>query len=210
MHVIGISLSIAAAPLLAAASVPQDEKAHPAEQVHKIVPVYEGSKLIDLVSGDPTKAGAPYVIRIHNYARMVVPPHWHPEDEHIVVIKGRWHLGHGDTFDRSRLQAPDVGDYALVPKRMNHFGWSETETIVQVHGIGPFTNNFVSQWKQLGDPTAAESFKFNKDQALQSIKGPVLVRAGYSSAADRITQYLVEKPDGEKFFALENELQAIP
>jgi hypothetical protein len=32
----------------------------------------------------------------------------------------------------------NVGDYAFVPKEMRHFGWSKTETVVQIHGIGPF------------------------------------------------------------------------
>lgn len=207
MRFICTGLAMAAAPLLTAASPIDNSAIHTGGHGHKVVPLYEGGRLIDLVSGDPGKAGSPYVIRIHNYARMVVPPHWHPEDEHIVVVKGRWHLGHGDTFDRAELRALEVGDYALVPKRMNHFGWSESETIIQVHGIGPFSTNFVTEWKSLSDPKADAAFKFKQNQRVLSPAGPVSVRSGYSSARDRITQYLVEKPNGEKFFAVENELR---
>src|SRR5262249_15490296 len=57
----------------------------------------------EVVSGDPDKPGAPFVIRIYNVANQVVPPHWHPEDEHLTVIKGTWYIGDGDTFDRATL-----------------------------------------------------------------------------------------------------------
>ena len=40
-----------------------------------------------------------------------------------------------------------------------------------------------------------------------SPKGPASIRAGYHSDRDKITQYLLEKADGEKFFVLEEQLQ---
>jgi hypothetical protein len=57
----------------------------------------------EVVSGDPDKAGAPFVIRIQNVENQVVPPHWHLEDEHLTV-KGTWSIGDGETFDRSALR----------------------------------------------------------------------------------------------------------
>jgi hypothetical protein len=57
------------------------------------------------VSGNPDKPGAQYVIRIPNDANQIVLPHWHPEDENIVVVKGAWYMGMGDKFDRSALCA---------------------------------------------------------------------------------------------------------
>ena len=193
---------------VAAAAQPANPPA-PDHGNHIIKPLVEGGVLkgSDVLSGDPDKPGSAYVGRIHNYDRFIAMPHWHPEDEHIVVIKGRWFLGHGDTFDRSRLRELNVGDYAFVPKRMTHFGWADGEVVIQVHGIGPFKTNFVNEWKQLSDPKAAALFKFKEKQRVLSPRGAVVVLLGYGSARDRITQYLVEKPDGEKFFALETELQ---
>ena len=46
-----------------------------------------------VVSGDPNKPGAAFVIRIAHQANQVIVPHWHPEDEHIVVVMGTWYLG---------------------------------------------------------------------------------------------------------------------
>ena len=52
---------------------------------HLIVPL---TPFVGVVSGDPTKPGAPFVLRIANRANQIVPVHWHPEDEHITVVQG--------------------------------------------------------------------------------------------------------------------------
>jgi len=83
----------------------------------RVVPVWRDGQLVTRVSGDPSVAGAPYVIRIWNFDNQIVLPHTHPEDEHIVVVQGTWFLAEGECFDRSRLRPLAVGDYALVPRR---------------------------------------------------------------------------------------------
>src|SRR5262245_6705079 len=80
---------------------------------HLIVPL---TSSIGVVSGDPSKAGAPFVPRLANRANQIVPVHWHPEDEHIAVVQGTWCLGSGDKFDRNARREMNVGDYALMPK----------------------------------------------------------------------------------------------
>jgi len=100
-------------------------------------PLFPGSELA-VVSGDPDKTGAPFVIRIKNQDGLKVPPHWHPGDEHITVIAGTFVVGMGSTFDPSVGQELTVGAYMLVPKQMPHFAWAKGEVIIQVHGIGPF------------------------------------------------------------------------
>lgn len=138
---------------------------------HMIVPL-TSKGLSGVVSGDPTKAGAQYVIRMYNDANFIVLPHWHPEDEHITVVKGTWYLGTGDTFDRNAMRELNVGDYALVPKQMPHFAWSKTETIILIHGIGPFQQTNTDAQESLPgwtlypekglvrDPRSASYFKF--------------------------------------------------
>lgn len=71
-------------------------------------------KRFETVSGDPAKAGAPFVIRLHAEAGYIIMPHTHPEDENIVVVKGSWALGMGDRFNRDTLEPMEVGDYGLV------------------------------------------------------------------------------------------------
>jgi hypothetical protein len=74
-----------------------------------VVPLKKIAKLVmdkryETVSGDPAKAGVPFVIRIHTEAGYVTMPHTHLVDENIVVVKGSWALGMGERFNRDTLE----------------------------------------------------------------------------------------------------------
>ena len=71
--------------------------------------------------GDPLKAGEPFVIRLRCSNGYKVAPHWHPEDENIVVLQGAFSVGMGDTFEAPLLKDIPTGGYGLVPGRMKHF-----------------------------------------------------------------------------------------
>jgi hypothetical protein len=181
---------------------------------HAVVPLSENGKIkardlpYEIVSGDPSKAGAPFAIRIHNSDNQVAPPHWHPEDEHIVVVRGKWFLGTGDKFDRTALRPLAVGDYVMMPKSMHHFAWSDGETVVQIHGIGPFKVNLSSKWMFLSDPAAANQFKFRLGQQVRSKRGDGVVRFGARSDHDRVTQYGIETASGTAHYAFEDEIES--
>jgi hypothetical protein len=142
---LGPALAIAALAL-ACGGAASEERLH-----HQIVPMSGPSPEhgVERVWGEPDVAGAPYVIRIHNDAGFVVLPHTHPEDEHIVVIRGSWWLGMGPRADRGAWEPLELGAYGFVPARMPHFAWSETATTLQVHGIGPFSTDVVDPVYQL-------------------------------------------------------------
>ena len=106
---------------------------------------------IEKVWGDSDKPGLPFVIRIHNDAGYVVLPHTHPEDENIAIVQGSWSLGMGRRFSRSELEPMELGAFGFVPKKMAHFAYAKIETILQVHGIGPFENNVIDPLYQLTD-----------------------------------------------------------
>ena len=120
---------------------------------HSVVPLNKiaSEQWIEKVWGDPNKAGTLYAIRIHNDAGYVVLPHTHPEDENITVVQGSWSLGMGQRFDRSKLEPLELGAFGFVPKGMAHFAWSKTETILQVHGIGPFSTTLIDSLYELTD-----------------------------------------------------------
>jgi hypothetical protein len=174
------------------------------------------------LSGDPTKPGAPFVIRLRNAANYVVLPHWHPQDEHIVVVKGTWYVGMGDTFDRAALREMNVGDYTLVPKTMRHFGWAKTEVVIQVHGVGPFEVipddawEMLSGWTQTPDNrfirtlNPSHAFKFQLGERVRSTRGEGVIVSGVHSAKSRFTQYDVNTDDGNRFFEVETDLSALP
>ncbi|HET8923443.1 MAG TPA: cupin domain-containing protein [Candidatus Acidoferrum sp.] len=176
----------------------------------------------ETVSGDPAKSGAPFVIRIHAEAGYIIMPHTHPIDENIAVVKGSWAVGMGDRFNQQALEPMEVGAYALVPKTMAHFALSKTDTIVQVHGIGPFTTRWVVPVYELTDkgvlletsaaepgrPTATSPsgcFALKLGARVHGSYGEGIVVAAQCTPG-QLTQYRVERSDGERSWAQSNEL----
>ena len=99
---------------------------------------------IAVVSGDPDKAGSPFVIRFRYRGKARIPPHWHPVDEHLTVLSGTFRLGMGERGDESAATVLGAGAYAFVGAKMAHYGWTDGDTTIQVHGIGPFAINYVN------------------------------------------------------------------
>lgn len=96
------------------------------------------------VAGDPDAEGAPFVLRLRCVDGAKIPAHWHPTDENVTVLKGVFLIGMGEKFDESKLQTMNVGNFISMPKEMRHFAMSKGESIVQVHGVGPFKVNWVN------------------------------------------------------------------
>jgi len=99
---------------------------------------------VSLLEGDPSQAGSPFTLRIRLAGGTRVPPHWHPTEEHITVLQGRFSLGMGDEYNAASLQELPTGSYASMPKGMTHFALATGDTIVQVHGVGPFKSVWVT------------------------------------------------------------------
>ena len=109
----------------------------------KWTPIIKGCDLAQ-VAGDMNAEGAPFVLRLRCADGTKIPAHWHPTDENVTVLKGTFLFGMGDTFDESRLQTMNVGNFVSMPKEMRHYAMSKGETIVQVHAMGPFKVNWVN------------------------------------------------------------------
>jgi anti-sigma factor ChrR (cupin superfamily) len=140
---------VAAFTLLTTGIYSQEKKESPAE--HKIVhfgdlkwtPIIKGCDLAP-VSGDSAVDGAPFVVRLRCVDGAKIPAHWHPTDENVTVLKGTLLVGMGETFDEAKLQTMNVGNFVMMPKEMRHFAMSKGESIVQLHGAGPFKVNWVN------------------------------------------------------------------
>jgi hypothetical protein len=150
-HVLRIAMGVVLTPLLLASSVMGQGKTEIVDPTHKIVhfgdlkwtPIMKGCELAP-VSGDPNAEGTPFVVRLRCVDGAKIPAHWHPTDENVTVLKGSFLVGMGETFDESKLQTMNVGNFISMPKEMRHFGMCKGETIVQVHGLGPFKVNWVN------------------------------------------------------------------
>lgn len=96
-----------------------------------------------VLEGDPTKDG-PFTMRLLFPDGYKVPPHTHPKVEHVTVISGTLNLGMGEKFDQSAGHEMPAGTFGFWPAGMKHFAWAKGETIIQLHGIGPWTINYLN------------------------------------------------------------------
>lgn len=102
-----------------------------------------GAEMV-VLAGDPTKPGELFTIRAKLPDGYSVPPHTHPTDEHLTVIRGTMLLGMGATFDSTKLRELPTGSYARLPTGQPHFNLYKGETIIQLHGIGPYDVIYVN------------------------------------------------------------------
>jgi len=98
---------------------------------------------VAVVSGNPGSDG-PYVVRARLPAGYKIPPHTHPTDENVTVLSGAFHVGMGDKFDTKKGETLRAGGFFNAQKGMQHYGWTTSPTVIQVHGMGPFTINYVN------------------------------------------------------------------
>ena len=73
-----------------------------------------------------------------------VPPHTHPKTERVTVISGALYLATGETLDRNSAKKLPAGSFGYWPAGMKHTAWSEGETVIQLHGIGPWQINYLN------------------------------------------------------------------
>jgi hypothetical protein len=102
----------------------------------------KGAEVV-ILEGDPSKDG-PFVMRIKLPDGFKVLPHTHPKDERVTVITGTLYLGHGAKFDERAAKAMPAGSYGVTGAGMKHFGWVKGETVLQLHGTGPWAIEYVN------------------------------------------------------------------
>jgi mannose-6-phosphate isomerase-like protein (cupin superfamily) len=95
-----------------------------------------------VLDGDPSKPG-PFTLRLKTPADYRIPPHWHPADEHVTVLSGRLFMGMGDKLDSTKSKALPPGGFAVMPATSHHYAYTTEETILQLHGIGPWGIEYV-------------------------------------------------------------------
>ncbi|HET9401477.1 MAG TPA: cupin domain-containing protein, partial [Candidatus Acidoferrales bacterium] len=96
-----------------------------------------------VVSGDPSKPG-PFVIRLKAPAGTVIPPHFHPTTENVTILDGTFSVGMGDKIENAKMMKMESGAFASMPALKHHYAKAMTDTLVQVHGSGPFAITFVN------------------------------------------------------------------
>ena len=109
----------------------------------KFVKNAAGTQETAVLFGDPAKEG-PFTMRILMPDGYKIPPHIHPKTERVTVISGTFNFGMGDKFDQAATQELPAGAFGFWPAGMTHFAWAKGETVVQVHGVGPWGIEYVN------------------------------------------------------------------
>lgn len=90
-----------------------------------------------VIEGDPSQE-EPFTFRLKLPADYRIDPHIHPEYERVTVLSGTLHFAHGEEFDRDATTALPAGAVAIMPPGAPMFGYTEEETVIQLHGNGPW------------------------------------------------------------------------
>lgn len=98
---------------------------------------------IAVLEGDPSKEG-PFVFRLKFPDGYRIPPHTHPKTERVTVLSGTFHFGMGKKFDPKATKPLPAGTFGYWPAGMTHFVHVKGETVVQLHGIGPWSIQYVN------------------------------------------------------------------
>jgi hypothetical protein len=103
----------------------------------------------------------------------------------------------------------DTGTFGIAPKNMAHFAWSKTESILPVHGIGPFSSTVaepVYEFTEEGvflltslllpgrstSSSPPDCFALKINAKVGGEAGEGIVVGARCSPSNRITQYWVQ------------------
>ncbi|PAU78170.1 cupin domain-containing protein [Halomonas salipaludis] len=101
----------------------------------------EGAE-IAIIEGD-LSAEVPFTFRLRLEDGYEIKPHVHPAYERVTVLEGTLHFAHGERFEREATHALPVGGYAIMSPGDGMFGYAEGETIIQLHGTGPWGIEYI-------------------------------------------------------------------
>lgn len=96
-----------------------------------------------VLEGNPSEPG-PFTMRVLLPAGYRIPPHYHAAVEHVTVLKGTFKVGMGERYDPSAMTLLPAGTFAALQPGTRHFAEAQGETIVQLHGVGPWGLTYVN------------------------------------------------------------------
>jgi quercetin dioxygenase-like cupin family protein len=95
-----------------------------------------------VLHGDPGKKGA-FAARLRLPDGYKVAPHWHSNDEELTIVSGTFLLSMGDKAGEN-VQTLAPGAYHFLPAKMHHAAQTKGETVIELHGPGPFDIHYLN------------------------------------------------------------------
>jgi quercetin dioxygenase-like cupin family protein len=86
----------------------------------------------------PLDQKKPFTFRLRMPPGTKLAPHTHPAYERVTVLSGTLHFAHGTEYDPKSTQVLGPGAVAIMPPGAPMFGYTKEETIIQLHGEGPW------------------------------------------------------------------------
>jgi len=105
-------------------------------------PALPAGAQIAVIQG-PLSEAAPFIVRVKFPANTKVPAHSHSAIEHVTVLSGVMNMGTGDKLDASKTRPFASGGVTIMQPGTRHFAWFAEETVIQIHGVGPWTVTYV-------------------------------------------------------------------
>ncbi len=99
---------------------------------------------IAVLEGNPQGEGW-FTVRFRLSEAFVLPPHTHPKDERVTVLKGRVSVAFIVDGLRTHSNQFGPGDYYVNRHGAVHTVWADEQVEIQVTGIGPWEVNRVEQ-----------------------------------------------------------------
>ena len=95
-----------------------------------------------VLEGSPQKNDL-FTVRFNVVDGMVMPPHTHPKDERVTILKGKAAVAFGEKAGREDAREFGPGDYYVNARGAVHSVWLEAGTVLQITGIGPWEVDYV-------------------------------------------------------------------
>ena len=97
-----------------------------------------------VLEGNP-KGSDLFTVRFKTSQGFKMPPHTHPKDERVTILKGRAYVAFGKDANKGDAKAFGPGDYYENARNEIHTVWADDGTIIQITGIGPWEANFITK-----------------------------------------------------------------
>jgi quercetin dioxygenase-like cupin family protein len=99
---------------------------------------------LSMITGDFSKPGLfSALVKLPDGQKL--DPHWLSTDLNLVVLRGTYEWGNGDTYDTGKLQPVIAGEVVRVPAQAHHFGLAKGATVFLVYGVGPVSMSWAAK-----------------------------------------------------------------